>query len=214
MKLIYATVFALAASAAFASPARTYNRKKQNAQASSSNVSLDSDIDSTDDLKAYAESFYNKHGASYQRDLQALSIKLQNGYKKGSSIQQKQANIENILKKHAPKFGMSVRQANTLINSNKAEIQSLLSNININQIKSTANDDLGTAMDDGIDAIENDDLKAAVEDLKDLAVESLDLDENASIQENVFSIFEMLDNKFDIMDKVENAVDEAKDAMA
>jgi len=214
MKLIYATVFALAASAVLAGPRRNYNRRPNANQAqASSNVNLDTDVDSVDDLKNYAESFYNKHGAQYQRQLQALSVKLQNGFKKGANLQQKQANIENILKKNAPSFGMTYNQANNLINTNRNEIKNLLSSINISEIKSTANGDLGGALDQGIDAIENQDLKSAVEDLKDLAVDSLDLDEDKSVQENLFAIFEALDEKFDIMDQVEEAVDDAKNAM-
>jgi len=207
MKLLYGAVVLLAATA-IASPRRRYNQNKRtNVQAP---TVLNTNVDSTDDLKAYAEEFYKKHGSQYQKEIQSLVVKLQNGLNSGRSMQQKQANIENIIKNNASKFGMTYAEARDGLEENKEVLTELLNTVNVNEIKSTLNSGVGSAVDDGLSKIENEDLKAAVEDVKDMVFDSLEIDENASVKETMASIFDLLDEKFEIMDNVEQALDEAK----
>ena len=212
MKLIYAGILALAATT-LATPARRYNQNRNRYRPQQKPDELADGIDNLEELQKYAEKFYMKHGADYQRDLMALATKLQKGLESGRSAQQKQANVEAILLNNASKFNMSRSEAQNLIRQNQNNVQQLLNSVNISQIQSKVNDRTEDVVDDLFDMIENDDVKKAAEDAKEMVFKSLNIDEDASVKETFLSLFEMLDDEFDIQGNVDDVVNNAKEEL-
>jgi len=207
MKLIYAGILALAATA-LATPARRYNQNRYRPRPKTDELA--DGIDNLEELQKYAEKFYMTHGADYQRDLMALATKLQKGLESGRSAQQKQANVEAILLNNASKFNMSRSEAQALIRQNQNNVQQLLNSVNVSQIQAKVNDRTEDVVDDLFEMIENDDVKKAAEDAKEMVFKSLNIDEDASVKETFLSLFEMLDDEFDIQGNVDDIVSDAK----
>ena len=96
MKLQILATICLLSTLAVASPRRYRAGPKQEQDAMK--------IESLEDVQNFAAQFYNKHGDQYQKAAQSVAAKLERAFQAGSTNEQRQKNIENVLIYNADQF--------------------------------------------------------------------------------------------------------------
>lgn len=145
MKLISLTIACLIVFAS-ASPRRYYKPAKPS---SANSVAVPTAITTQDDAVQFLESMYKKHGEQHANKITKLLKKLQRGVKQGKSPEQSKANVRAILVNNSATFGLSATETKTILDDNEAILTDFVSNIDITEVKSIANDRPEDLVEDG-----------------------------------------------------------------
>merc|ERR1712088_528626 len=206
MKLQILATFCLLSTLAVASPRRYRAGPKQEQDATK--------IESLEDVQNFAAQFYNKHGDQYQKAAQSVAAKLERAFKAGSTNEQRQKNIENVLIYNADQFGISKKEAKKLVRQQNAFIQEAMSKVSVAEVKERLDQDLGSQINEGINKIGNQKVQSMLNDAKKTVVSSLELNEKESVQDNLKNLWNFFNTKFDIEGEAVKLMDEAKDKIA
>merc|ERR1712088_1163885 len=171
-------------------------------------------IESLADVQNFAAQFYNKHGDQYQKAAQSVAAKLERAFEAGSTNEQRQKNIENVLIYNADQFGISKKEAKKLVRQQNAFIQEAMSKVSVAEVKGRLDKDLGSQINEGINKIGNQKVQSMVNDARKTVVSSLGLNEKESVQDNLKNLWSFFSTKFDIEGEAEKLMDEAKDKIA
>merc|ERR1712088_98514 len=168
-------------------------------------------IESLDDVQNFAAQFYKKHGDQYQKAAQSVAAKLERAFEAGSTNEQRQKNIENVLIYNADQFGISKKEAKKLVRQQNAFIQETMSKVSVTAVKGRLDQDLGSQINEGIDKIGNKKVQSMVNDARKTIVSSLGLNEKESVQNNLNNLWSFFNTKFNIQGEAEKLIDDAKD---
>merc|ERR1712088_288735 len=202
MKLQILATICLLSTIAVASPRRYRAGPKQEQDAMK--------IESLDDVQNFAAQFYNKHGDQYQKAAQSVAAKLERAFEAGSTNEQRQKNIENVLIYNADQFGISQKEAKKLVRQQNAFIQETMSKVSVAEVKGRLDQDLGSQINEGINKIGNQKVQSMLNDARKTIVSSLGLDEEESVQNNLNNLWYFFNSKFDIQGKAGKLIDGAK----
>jgi len=204
MKLQILATICLLGALAVASPRGRYRAGPQNEQPAMT-------IESLDDVQKFAAQFYNKHGDQYQKAAQSVAAKLERAFKAGSTNEQRQKNIENVLIYNSDKFGISRTEARKMVNDQNAFIQEAMSKVSVVEVKERLDKNLGSQINEGISKIDNKKVQSLVNDARKTIVSSLELNEHESVQDNLKNLWNFFNTKFDIEGEAQKLIDDAKD---
>lgn len=168
MKLQNIVIFTLA-SVAVASPARKFRPRPP------SKVELPDSITSTEDLEAFVDGLYKKHGKKPVKDAKKIMAQIQAELDNGStSTDDETEKIKRILSMNASKFGVSQSEASEFLDNSDDTIRSFIENVDTEEFEDIKDKKVDDVVSESIGKIENKDLQRLAKDISGTVLESID----------------------------------------